>query len=134
MLLLSNTEASLQLAESCDQFWERPFSEGSHTKRMIARVWHGVAPESRAGEHLKYIQEELFRAYREAPGYQGAILLSRKRTDCTEFLLLSLWESASFLESMTGPDVEGAMARELVNPSPMVKNYEVVVAHLPNQR
>src|SRR5260370_42479050 len=99
---------------------------------MIARVWHGVAPESRASEHLKYIREELFRAYREAAGNRGAILLSRRRTDCTEFLLLSLWESLSFLEALTGPDADGAFAKELINPSPMVKNYEVVVTHLPN--
>ncbi len=99
---------------------------------MIARVWHGVAPEPKTREHLTYIQEELFRAYLEAPGNRGAILLSRSRADCTEFLLLSLWESASFLESLTGPDVEGAMARELINPSPMVKNYEIVVTHLAN--
>lgn len=99
---------------------------------MIARVWHGVAPESRTGEHLKYIQEELFRAYREAAGNRGAILLSRRRTDCTEFLLLSLWESAPFLESLTGPDAEGALAKELINPSPMpmVKNYEVLESTL----
>src|SRR5882724_2402508 len=99
---------------------------------MIARVWHGVAPEAKTSEHLRYIQEELFRAYREAPGNQGAILLSRKRTDCTEFLLLSLWESASFLESLTGLDVDGVMAQELINPSPMVKNYDVLLTHLPN--
>ncbi len=99
---------------------------------MIARMWHGVAPETKTSEHLRYIQEELFRAYRQAPGNQGAILLSRSRTDCTEFLLLSLWESASFLESLTGPDVDGVMARELINPSPVVKNYEVLVSHLPN--
>ena len=97
---------------------------------MIARVWHGVAPESKTREHLTYIQEELFRAYREAAGNRGAILLSRRRADCTEFLLLSLWESVSFLESLSGPDVDGAMARELMNPSPMVKNYEVVVSTL----
>ena len=100
---------------------------------MIARVWHGVAPESRTEEHRKYIQEELLRAYREAAGNRGAILLSRRRADCTEFLLLSLWESASFLESLTGPDAEGALAKELINPSPMVKNYEVLLAHLPSQ-
>src|SRR6266403_1058170 len=96
---------------------------------MIARVWQGVAPEAKTSEHLKYIQDELFRAYREAPGNRGAILLSRRRADCTEFLLMSLWESASSLESLTGPDVEGALAKELINPSPMVKNYEVLVAH-----
>src|SRR6266404_2662842 len=95
---------------------------------MIARVWHGVAPESETSEHLTYIREELFQAYREAPGNRGAILLSRRRTGCTEFLLLSLWESASFLEALTGPDAEGALAKELINPSPMVKNYEVVLS------
>src|SRR5260370_9741347 len=65
------------------------------------------------------------------PANRGAILLSRRRTGCTEFLLLSLWESLSFLESLTGPDVEGAVARELINPSPMVKNYKVLGTLLP---
>src|SRR5229473_4928067 len=97
---------------------------------MIARVWHGVAPESETSEHLTYIREELFQACRKAPVNRGAILLSRRRTGRTEFLLLSLWESPSFLESLTGPDVEGAVARELINPSPMVKNYEVLVSTL----
>lgn len=97
---------------------------------MIARVWHGIAPESKTSEHLTYIQAELFRAYREAAGNRGAILLCRRRTDCTEFLVLSLWESTSSLESLTGPDVEGVLARELINPSPVVKNYEVVVSTL----
>jgi len=98
---------------------------------MIARVWHGVAPEAKTSEHLTYIQDELFRAYREAPGNQGTILLARRRTGCTEFLLFSLWESASFLESLTGPDVDGAIAKKLINPSPTVKNYEVLVTDFP---
>src|SRR5260370_20223527 len=100
---------------------------------MIARVWHGVAPESETSEHLTYVREELFQAYRKTPGNRGGILLSRRRVGCTEFLVLSFWESASFLESLTGPDIEGALAKELINPSPMVKNYEVVIAHLPNR-
>jgi hypothetical protein len=101
---------------------------------MIARVWHGVAPDSETSEHLRYlryIREELFQAYCEAPGNQWAILLARSRTGCTELLPLFLWESASFLESLTGPDIETALAK-LINPSPMVKNYEVLLAHLPN--
>jgi len=101
-------------------------------KNMIVRVWHGVAPEAKTSEHLAYIQDELLRAYRDAPGNQGAILLARRRTGCVEFLLLSLWESASFLESLTGPDIEAALAKELINPSPVVKNYEILVTHLPN--
>jgi hypothetical protein len=48
---------------------------------------------------------------------------------------LSLWESTSFLEALTGPDVAGIIARELINPSPIVKNYEVVVSTLaPNEQ
>jgi len=43
---------------------------------------------------------------------------------------LSLWESASFLESLTGPDVDGALPKELINPAPVVKNYEVVLSTL----
>src|SRR5260370_11754087 len=62
----------------------------------------------------------------------GAILLSRRRPGCTEFLLMSLWESASFLESLTGADLEGVIARELINLSTVVKNYELLVTHLPS--
>ncbi len=45
---------------------------------MIARVWHGVAAESRTSEHLTYIEEELFRAYREAPGNRGGNTIIQK--------------------------------------------------------
>ena len=45
---------------------------------------------------------------------------------------MSLWESASFLESLTGADLEGVIARELINLSTVVKNYEVLVTHLPS--
>src|SRR5258707_14312054 len=96
---------------------------------MIGEAWHGVASDSETSDHLRYIREELFQANCEGPGNRGAILLSRRRTGRTEFWLSSLWESVSFLESLTGPDVEGAMARELINPSPIVKNYEVLVSH-----
>lgn len=100
---------------------------------MIARVWHGVAPESKASECIACVQQELLQSYLKAPGNNGAFLLSRSSDGCIELLVLSLWESASFLQALTGPDVGGTLAVELMNPSPMVKNFEVLVSHLPDQ-
>ena len=51
----------------------------------------------------------------------------------TEFLLLSFWESPSSLEVLTGPDVDGALPRELINQLPIVKSYEVIACHLPDK-
>jgi hypothetical protein len=99
---------------------------------MIVRVWQGVAPKAKLGEHAAYIQEQLLRKYLDAVGNVGALLLSRTRADYTEFLLLSFWESASSLEALTGPETDGALGSELINPSPVVKNYEVLISHLPN--
>ena len=96
---------------------------------MIVRIWQGVAPQSKVCEQIAYIREHLLPTYLKALGKRGAILLSRTRADHTEFLLVSFWESASHLEALTGPDIEGALARELISHSPIVKNYEVVAYH-----
>ena len=100
---------------------------------MIVRVWQGAAPQSKIEEHVTYIRQQLLRFYLTVPGNRGALLLSRARGDHTEFLLLSFWDSASSLEALTGPDPDGALGRELINPFPMVKNFEAVISHLPDQ-
>ena len=100
---------------------------------MIVRVWQGVAPQSKASDHVTYIRQELLHSYVNVPGNRGALLLSRPRGDHSEFLLLSFWDSTSSLEALTGPDVDCPLPRELINPSPIVKNYQVVVYHLPDE-
>ena len=105
-----------------------PFVEG---RAMIVRVWQGVAPQCKLSEHVAYIREHLLHTYLKALGNRGAILLSRAQADHTEFLLVSFWESAFHLEALTGPEIDGALAKELISHSPIVKNYEVVAYHLP---
>jgi len=97
---------------------------------MIVRIWQGVTPQSKTSDYVTYVRQELLHSYLKVPGNRGALLLSRPRADYTEFLLLSFWESASSLEALTGPEVVRALGRELISPSPIVKNYEVVVYHL----
>jgi len=99
---------------------------------MIVRLWQGVAPNSKTEEHVNYIRQQLLRTYLKAPGNRGALLLSRACADHTEFLLLSFWQSASSLEFLTGPDMDGAFGREQIKPFPipMIKNFEVVISHL----
>ena len=100
---------------------------------MIVRVWQGVAPQSKISDFVNYVQQELLHSYLKVPGNRGALLLSRPRADHTELLLLSFWESASSLEDLTGPEVVRALTRELINPSPILKNYEVIEYHAPEE-
>jgi hypothetical protein len=97
---------------------------------MIARVWQGVATELQADKHAAYVQQEIVPAYLKVPGNRGALMLSRIHDGRVEFLALSLWESLDALKTLTGPDIDKATGKELLNPAPMVKNYEVVVSAL----
>jgi hypothetical protein len=81
---------------------------------MVARVWHGIAPASQTTGHLSYVRRQLLPSYLTASGNRGALLLRRIHADRTEFLLLSLWDSAPSLKALTGPDIDGALARELI--------------------
>lgn len=97
---------------------------------MIARVWQGVAPEAQADRHAAYVQQEVVPSYLKVQGNRGALMLTRVHNSRIEFLVLSLWESLDALKTLTGLDVERATTKEMLNPAPMVKNYEVVVSAL----
>jgi len=84
-------------------------------------------------DFVTYVRQELLHSYLKVPGNRGTLLLSRARTDHTELVLLSFWESTTSLEALTGPDVDAALTRELINPLPMVKNYELIEYHPPDE-
>lgn len=98
---------------------------------MIARIWHGVTPSSKAEQYVDYLNETGIPDYRATEGNQGVYVLRRIEGSRAHFLLLTLWESLDAIKQFAGPDFERAryypeddeylLERELT-----VDHYEVV--------
>ena len=60
---------------------------------MIARIWKGQTPESKADQYFDFLKTTGIKDYRETKGNQAVSVLRRKHEGRVEFFLLSLWES-----------------------------------------
>ena len=99
---------------------------------MIARMWRGVTPETKAGAYLEYLRQTGVRGCRETPGNRGVFVLRRRSDAKAEFLFLSLWESMGAVRAFAGPEVAKAVyypedAEYLLEMEPEVAHYEVLV-------
>ncbi len=101
---------------------------------MIARIWHGVTPESKGDEYFNYIMETGAKDYRSTEGNRGVYVLRRIRNGQTEFLLISLWDSFDAIRKFAGQDFEKAVyyySRDkefLLELEPNVVHYEVLAS------
>ena len=96
---------------------------------MIARIWRGVVQLDDADDYANYIRDTGFTEYAETSGNRGAWMLRRDQGDRTEFITLSLWDSADAIRAFAGDDIEAAVlypedARYLVSES-TVTHYQV---------
>lgn len=99
---------------------------------MIARIWRGVTPASKADDYLHYLHATGLKDYRATEGHRGVSVLRRIDGDRAEFLLISLWESMDAIRRFAGDDVERAVYYPedkdyLLELEPQVRHYEVVV-------
>ena len=102
---------------------------------LIARVWHGKTPRSRADEYESYLAAAVAR-FPTIAGNRGFQLL---RLDggpdgetFTEFQVISYWEGLDAIHAYAGADVRRThdLPRDpefLVDREPWVRNYEVRV-------
>ena len=100
---------------------------------MIARMWRGLTPESKADDYLEYLQQTGVRECRQTPGNRGVFVLRRRAEGRAEFLFVSLWESMQAVERFAGPDLEKAVyypedEAYLLEMEPGVAHYDVLVA------
>jgi heme-degrading monooxygenase HmoA len=75
---------------------------------MIARIWHGVTPTSKADQYLNYLNMTVIPDYRAVEGNQGVYVFRRIEGDRAHFLLVSLWESTDAISQFAGPELEKA--------------------------
>lgn len=99
---------------------------------MIARIWRGVTPESKADEYFDYLMATGVKDYRETKGNHGVQVLRRIREGHAEFLLLTLWESWDAIHRFAGDDVEKAVyypedVEYLLSLEPKVEHYQVLL-------
>jgi heme-degrading monooxygenase HmoA len=102
---------------------------------MIARVWHGVVPASKADAYGEYLarSDRGVSDYQATPGNRGAWLLRRTEGDRVRFMLVSLWDSRASTEAYAGADIDRARYFHydlecLIDPTPSVEHYEVLAA------
>lgn len=101
---------------------------------MIARIWHGVTPESKGDEYFNYIMETGAKDYRSTEGNRGVYVLRHIRDGQAEFLLISLWDSFDAIRKFAGQDFEKAVyyySRDkefLLELEPNVVHYEVLAS------
>ena len=100
---------------------------------MIARIWKGETPESKADQYFDFLKATGIKDYRETKGNQGVLVLRRKRKERAEFFLLTLWESWDAIRQFAGDDVEKAFyypedPEYLLSMEPKVEHYEVLLS------
>jgi heme-degrading monooxygenase HmoA len=99
---------------------------------MIARIWHGKTPSSKADEYFTFLQSSGIPDYQKTPGNRGVTVLRRISGDEAHFLLISLWESEEAIRRFAGADIDKAYyypedKEYLLEFEPNVTHYEVLM-------
>ena len=102
---------------------------------MIARIWHGRVPTSKAGAYRRFTNGRAIPDYRSVKGNLNVYVLERQEGDITHFITLTFWESLESIKGFAGDDVETAKYYPedkdfLLEFEPKVAHYEIV-GHAP---
>lgn len=75
---------------------------------MIARIWHGVTPASKADEYVEFLHKTGVRDYEATEGNLGVHILRRIEGDRAHFLTLTFWDSVESIKRFAGEQYEKA--------------------------
>jgi hypothetical protein len=97
---------------------------------MIARIWHGRVPVSKADEYLKLMQTIALPEYRATRGNRGAWCLHRPEGDVTHFEMLTFWDDSDAIKRFAGADYSLAKYYDfdsefLIEMEARVRHYDV---------
>jgi len=98
---------------------------------MIARIWRGRVPASKADSYHEYLKKTGLDDYRLTSGNKGMTVLRRVKGDEAEFLLITLWDSYESIKKFAGADYEKARyypedKNFLLEFEPYVNHFEVL--------
>jgi heme-degrading monooxygenase HmoA len=98
---------------------------------MIARMWHGRVPTSKAKAYQEFVNARAIPDYQSVAGNISVHILERREGDITHFITLTFWENTEVIKGFAGEDVEAAKYYPedqdfLLEFEPNVVHYEVV--------
>ena len=98
---------------------------------MIARMWHGRVPASKAEAYRKFLNDRAIPDYQSVEGNLSVHILERTERDITHFITLTFWKDLDSIKAFAGDEVETAKyypedSDFLLEFEPTVVHYEVV--------
>ena len=94
---------------------------------MIARLWHGITPTSKADDYIEYLNRTGVPDYRAVEGNRGVHVLRRIEGGQAHFLILTFWDSVEAVKKFAGEDFE--KARYYPEDADYLLEFEEKVAH-----
>jgi hypothetical protein len=100
---------------------------------MIARIWHGMVPISKADEYLDLMRRIALPEYRATGGNRGAWCLYRTEAKVAHFEMLTFWDDTDAIKGFAGNDFNLAKYYDfdsdyLIEMETRVRHYEVYSA------
>ena len=97
---------------------------------MIARMWHGRVPVSKAAAYRAFLNARAIPDYRSVDGNLSVHILERTEGEITHFMTLTFWKDMDSVRSFAGEHVEAAKYYSedrdfLLECEPNVLHYEV---------
>jgi heme-degrading monooxygenase HmoA len=97
---------------------------------MIARMWHGMVPVSKADEYLDLMRRIALPEYLDTGGNRGAWCLYRTEAGVRHFEMLTFWDDTDAVKRFAGDDFRMAKYYDfdsdyLIEMEPHVRHYEV---------
>jgi heme-degrading monooxygenase HmoA len=98
---------------------------------MIARMWHGQVPTSKAEAYRKFLNARAIPDYQSVEGNLSVHILERAEGDVTHFITFTFWTDLQSIQAFAGEDVGTAKYYPedgdfLLEFEPQVVHYEVV--------
>ncbi|NUQ83685.1 MAG: antibiotic biosynthesis monooxygenase [Anaerolineales bacterium] len=94
---------------------------------MIARIWHGITPASKADQYVEFLNRTGVKDYRATEGNLATYVLRRVEGNQAHFLTLTFWDSVESIKKFAGEEYE--KARYYPEDSDYLLEFEEKVAH-----
>jgi heme-degrading monooxygenase HmoA len=77
---------------------------------VIARIWTGATRAVDADTYEQYMRQVALHGYADVPGNRAVLMLrGLRKTDRTEFTMVTVWDSLESITAFAGPDPERAV-------------------------
>lgn len=75
---------------------------------MIARIWHGKVPSTKAAAYREFVTGRAIPDYRSVPGNISVHVLERADGEVTHFVTITLWEDLHAVRAFSGEEADVA--------------------------